>query len=90
MPSRPLQPRPRRRNLRIVGAQPFHQVQFTLDGVTNLANQWASDELYFPTHDFGGPIFESRKNYEKWNPMNNIKHWATPQMIMAATEAMKQ
>lgn len=53
------------------------------DGVFNLAQTYYStDELYFPTREFGGAPWEVPRNYEKYNPANFIKNWRTPQLVI--------
>ncbi|GAA5948827.1 hypothetical protein JCM3765_003916 [Sporobolomyces pararoseus] len=53
------------------------------DGVFNLSQTWYStEELYFPTREFGGTPWEVPENYEKWNPANFIKNWKTPQLVI--------
>lgn len=52
------------------------------DGIFSTMNQYTSEELYFPEHDFGGPIWSHREEYEKWSPANHINNWATPQMVI--------
>ncbi|KAH8815100.1 dipeptidyl-peptidase-like protein V precursor [Xylogone sp. PMI_703] len=54
----------------------------THDGVFSTLNQYSSDELFFPYHDFGGSLMEHRENYEKWDPAKYIKNWATPHLII--------
>ncbi|KAK6587496.1 hypothetical protein PZA11_000786 [Diplocarpon coronariae] len=40
----------------------------THDGVFCTLNQYASEELFFPLHDFGGTLWENREGYERWDP----------------------
>ncbi|KAK9449724.1 Alpha/Beta hydrolase protein [Limtongia smithiae] len=54
----------------------------THDGVFSTLNQYSSDELYFPTHDFGGTFMENTRGYYRYNPMNRMYHWATPHFIV--------
>lgn len=54
----------------------------THDGVFSTLNQYSSDELFFPYHDFGGSLIENRENYEKWDPAKYIKNWATPHLVI--------
>jgi dipeptidyl aminopeptidase/acylaminoacyl peptidase len=54
----------------------------THDGVFSTLNQYSSEELFFPHHDFGGTIIDNRENYEKWDPAAHLKHWATPHFII--------
>jgi dipeptidyl aminopeptidase/acylaminoacyl peptidase len=54
----------------------------THDGVFSTLNQWSSEELFFPRHDFGGTLWDNRENYEKWDPAAHLKEWATPHLII--------
>ncbi|KAK5990897.1 putative dipeptidyl-peptidase 5 [Cladobotryum mycophilum] len=48
------------------------------DGVFSTLNQWSTEELFFPEHDFGGTLWENREGYEKWDPAKRTGNWATP------------
>ncbi|RDA83768.1 hypothetical protein CP532_5199 [Ophiocordyceps camponoti-leonardi (nom. inval.)] len=52
------------------------------DGVFSTQNQWATEELFFPEHDFGGTLWEKRDNYIKWDPSMHLDQWATPQLLI--------
>lgn len=52
------------------------------DGVFSTLNQWSTEELFFPLHDFGGPLWEKREVYEKWDPATRLKNWSTPQLVI--------
>jgi dipeptidyl aminopeptidase/acylaminoacyl peptidase len=54
----------------------------THDGVFSTLNQYSSDELFFPYHDFGGTMWENRAGYEKWDPAKYVDNWATPHLII--------
>ncbi|KAL3419224.1 prolyl oligopeptidase [Phlyctema vagabunda] len=54
----------------------------THDGVFSTLNQYSSEELFFPNHDFGGSLWENRKIYEKWDPAQHLDNWATPHFII--------
>lgn len=51
------------------------------DGVFSTLNQYASEELFFPIHDFGGTLWEHREGYEKWDPARFVGEWKTPQLV---------
>lgn len=51
------------------------------DGVFSTLNQYASEELFFPIHDFGGELWNNREGYEKWDPARFTSEWATPQLV---------
>lgn len=52
------------------------------DGVFSTLNQYASEELFFPIHDFGGELWNNREGYERWDPAKYVDQWATPQLII--------
>ncbi|ROT37406.1 prolyl oligopeptidase [Sodiomyces alkalinus F11] len=52
------------------------------DGVFSTLSQWSTEELFFPLHDFGGPLWEKRDMYEKWDPATRLNQWATPQLVI--------
>ncbi|KAK4136726.1 hypothetical protein BT67DRAFT_448039 [Trichocladium antarcticum] len=52
------------------------------DGVFSTLNQWCTEELFFPIHDFEGTLMENRAAYEKWDPAKFVSEWATPQLII--------
>ncbi|KPM45456.1 Dipeptidyl-peptidase 5 [Neonectria ditissima] len=52
------------------------------DGVFSTQNQWATEELFFPEHDFGGTLWDNRAGYEKWDPSRHTGEWATPQLVI--------
>ena len=54
----------------------------THDGVFSTLNQFSSEELYFPVHDFGGTLWDNRPGYEKWDPAKYIKNWKTPHLVI--------
>lgn len=52
------------------------------DGVFSTLNQWSTEELFFPIHDFNGTFYENREAYEKWDPARFVSEWATPELII--------
>ena len=54
------------------------------DGVFSTQNQWSTEELFFPEHDFGGTLWESRETYQRWDPSLHTQNWATPQLVRDA------
>lgn len=44
-------------------------------------NQWSTEELFFPIHDFEGTFYDNRAGYEKWDPARFVNEWATPQLV---------
>ncbi|CAN8099018.1 unnamed protein product [Discula destructiva] len=52
------------------------------DGVFSTLNQYSSEELFFPIHDFGGTLWQNREGYEKWDPARFAGEWKTPQLVI--------
>jgi dipeptidyl aminopeptidase/acylaminoacyl peptidase len=54
------------------------------DGVfSTLSTFYSTEELYFPTFEFGGVPWEAREEYEKWSPERFTQNWNTPQLTIA-------
>ncbi|KAF2118469.1 dipeptidyl-peptidase-like protein V precursor [Lophiotrema nucula] len=54
----------------------------THDGVFSMTAQLASEELYFPFHDIGAPIWEKPDEWAKWDPSRFLANWSTPHLII--------
>ncbi|KAI9845842.1 MAG: hypothetical protein M1837_004523 [Sclerophora amabilis] len=54
----------------------------THDGVFSTINQYSSEELWFPNHDFCGTLWDQRAVYERWDPSRFTGNWATPHLII--------
>lgn len=54
----------------------------THDGVFSMTAQLASDEQYFPIHDFNGPIWKVPEEWAKWDPSRFTGNWETPHLII--------
>ena len=53
------------------------------DGVLSMTSgQLASEEVYFPNHDLGGPQWERHEEYDKWDPARFTDKWATPMLVI--------
>jgi dipeptidyl aminopeptidase/acylaminoacyl peptidase len=52
------------------------------DGAFNIAAQLASDELYFPIHEFGGNYWDNKSGWTKWDPSSFTENWDTPQLVI--------
>jgi dipeptidyl aminopeptidase/acylaminoacyl peptidase len=53
------------------------------DGVFNTVSMAGStEELWFVNWDFGGTPYANRALYEKWSPLNFVKNWKTPMLIV--------
>lgn len=54
----------------------------THDGVFSMMNQMSSDEQFFPTHDLGGPYWEAKENWERYDPARYTGNWSTPMLVI--------
>lgn len=45
-------------------------------------SNWSTEELFFPSHDFGGTLWENRDGYARWDPAASAANWATPQLVI--------
>lgn len=58
------------------------------DGVFNTRSMYGTtEELFFVNHDIGGPYWDennkaAQKTYEEFNPINFVKNWDTPILII--------
>ncbi|HWB74852.1 MAG TPA: S9 family peptidase [Nannocystaceae bacterium] len=53
------------------------------DGLFDMRSMYyATEELWFPEWEHGGPQYEVPKNYEKWNPANFVTKWKTPMLVI--------
>ena len=43
---------------------------------------YATDELWFEEHENGGAQFDVPENYEKFNPLNHVKDWRVPMLVV--------
>jgi dipeptidyl aminopeptidase/acylaminoacyl peptidase len=43
---------------------------------------YATDELWFPEWEHGGPAYENPQGYEKHNPVNFVQNWKTPMLVI--------
>lgn len=52
-------------------------------GVSHLEMEYsATDELWFPEWDIGGKPWENPEAYRKWSPMNYVRDFKTPMMVI--------
>ncbi len=42
----------------------------------------STEELWFPEHDMGGPVWEGSDDYSKFNPSAFVKNWKTPTLVI--------
>ena len=56
------------------------------DGVFDArAMAYETDELWFDEWEHGGhPYYETPGEYEKWNPVNYVQNWRTPQLVVTS------
>jgi dipeptidyl aminopeptidase/acylaminoacyl peptidase len=53
------------------------------DGVFNATSMaGTTEELWFTDWDFGGNPYANRALYEQWSPLNFVKNWKTPILIV--------
>ena len=43
---------------------------------------YATDELWFEEHENGGTQYEHPQNYEKFNPLDHVKDWRVPMLVV--------
>jgi len=43
---------------------------------------YATEELWFPEWENGGPYYENAAAYEKFNPVNYVDQWQTPMLVI--------
>ncbi|PWK92213.1 peptidase S9 [Fulvimonas soli] len=43
---------------------------------------YATEELWFEEKENGGPQFEHPENYERFNPVNYVRNWRVPMLIV--------
>jgi dipeptidyl aminopeptidase/acylaminoacyl peptidase len=56
------------------------------DGVFDArAMAYETDELWFDEWEHGGhPYYEAPQEFEKWNPVNYVARWRTPQLVVTS------
>ncbi|MFW5952034.1 MAG: prolyl oligopeptidase family serine peptidase [Gemmatimonadota bacterium] len=53
------------------------------DGLFDLRSMYyATEELWFPEWEFGGPPWEGSEAYDRWNPAAFVEEWDTPMLII--------
>lgn len=53
------------------------------DGVFDLRSMYfATEELWFPEWEFGGPYWENPEPYEAHNPVRFVDRWRTPMLVV--------
>jgi dipeptidyl aminopeptidase/acylaminoacyl peptidase len=56
------------------------------DGVFDArAMAYETEELWFDEWEHGGhPYYETPQEYERWNPVNYVDRWSTPQLVITS------
>jgi dipeptidyl aminopeptidase/acylaminoacyl peptidase len=56
------------------------------DGVFDArAMAYETEELWFDEWEHGGhPYYEAPEEFEKWNPVNYVQNWKTPQLVITS------
>ena len=53
------------------------------DGVYNLTSEFgATEELWFPTWEYGGTPWDKPEGYAKWSPNNYVQEFHTPTLVI--------
>ncbi len=53
------------------------------DGVFDArAMAYETEELWFDEWEHGGPYYDNPEEFEKWNPVNYVKNWKTPMLVI--------
>ena len=54
------------------------------DGLFDMRSfYYSTEELWFPRWDFGGSYAQNPDSYERWNPVNYVRNWRTPMLVIA-------
>jgi dipeptidyl aminopeptidase/acylaminoacyl peptidase len=43
---------------------------------------YATEELWFPEWEFGGPYYQNPQGYERFNPADFVANWRTPMLVI--------
>ncbi|MBS0212169.1 MAG: S9 family peptidase [Proteobacteria bacterium] len=64
------------------GSKPFRCL-VDHDGVfDNRMMGYATEELWFSEHENGGTVWENPAGYERFNPIDHVKDWTTPMLVV--------
>ncbi|HEV7501591.1 MAG TPA: S9 family peptidase, partial [Vicinamibacteria bacterium] len=67
----------------IAGHTDRYRALVSHDGVFDLRSMYgATEELWFPNWEFGGPYWEHRELYERWSPSNFVQNFKTPTLVV--------
>ena len=42
----------------------------------------STEELWFPEHDLGGPVWKGSQDYQRFNPAAFVTQWKTPMLVL--------
>jgi len=55
----------------------------THDGIfDNRSMYYSTEELWFPEWEMGGPEYANPTGYAKFNPIDYVKNWRTPTLVI--------
>lgn len=67
----------------IMGHTDRFKCAISFSGVFNTVSEYGTtEELWFPEWEFGGTPYENRELYEKFNPINYVKNFKTPCLVI--------
>ncbi len=66
-----------------VWPEPFKCIVNHAGIVDNRFMMYSTEELWFDEWEHGGPQYQVPEAYEKYNPMNHIKSWRVPMLLIA-------
>ena len=67
----------------IAGHTDRYRCLVTHDGVFDLRSMYgATEELWFPEGEFGGPYWEQPEQYAKWSPSSYAQAFKTPTLVV--------
>ncbi len=65
-----------------VWSQPFKCIVNHAGILDNRFMAYSTEELWFDEWENGGPQYQVPQNYEKFNPINHIKDWRVPMLVI--------
>lgn len=67
----------------IAGHSDRFRALVTHSGVFDLVSMYgATEELWFPEWELGGPYWQARDSYERWSPRNFVAAFKTPTLVV--------
>ncbi len=53
------------------------------DGVFDVRGMgYGTEELWFTEWEYGGTVYDNPEGYERFNPVNHVKDWKTPMLVI--------